>query len=130
MARAVPGTGARTAMRWQLILSLTVLALLIFTAAAFAHSKKKTSEPADGAVLTAPPEVIRMGFDMPITITMFAVTDAAGGQMAVERMDGQQQVTTFEAVPAAMGPGNYSVEWRGLSADGHPVQGGFTFEVK
>jgi methionine-rich copper-binding protein CopC len=35
----------------------------------------------------------------------------------------------FHAVPEALGPGRYTVEWRGLASDGHAMQGSFSFEI-
>ncbi|MEL6211890.1 MAG: copper resistance protein CopC [Pseudomonadota bacterium] len=37
--------------------------------------------------------------------------------------------TDFVATPAALSTGEYTVEWRGLSGDGHPMQGSFSFTV-
>ena len=36
----------------------------------------------------------------------------------------------FRAIPAAvLSDGDYTVTWRGLAADGHPMQGEFHFTV-
>lgn len=97
---------------------------------ALAHSEKKTTTPADGAVLKAAPETIAMIFDSPMRLTMIRLTDADGTEFDVDRTDGMAPVTEFEARPAALAPGTYTVEWRGLAADGHPMEGSFSFRIE
>ena len=36
----------------------------------------------------------------------------------------------LEATPPALPAGSYTVEWRGLSEDGHAMSGRFSFEVR
>lgn len=106
------------------------LALLCAVPDASAHSRKETTVPADGAALRAPPEVIVMEFDTPIRITSLSLTTGAGDAVELRRTTGPRPVTRYEAVPPALGAGSYRVEWRGLSEDGHTMQGSFSFEVE
>jgi methionine-rich copper-binding protein CopC len=39
-------------------------------------------------------------------------------------------VTEFTATPADLPPGNYTIEWRGLSHDGHTTSGAFSFTIR
>ena len=105
--------------------------LMIFaTGAAFAHSEQELTFPADGAVLSAPPEVVSMRFDAPMRITVIRLaSETTGGGFELERSDGMQPVTDFHATPPVLPNGRYTIEWRGLSADGHPMRGRFSFEV-
>ena len=96
---------------------------------ALAHSEQKLTTPEDGAVLPTGPETIRITFDGPIRVTLIRLTDVDGVEHHLTRSDGMAQVTEIEAVPGALEPGAYTVEWRGLSADGHPMQGSFSFVV-
>ena len=107
---------------------LSVL-MILATGAAFAHTKQEVTFPEDGAVLAAPPDVVAMTFDMPMRITVISLTSDAGDAFDLERTDGMQPVTEFQATPHLLPNGRFSVEWRGLSADGHPMQCRFTFEV-
>ncbi|MCE5973113.1 copper resistance protein CopC [Sinirhodobacter sp. WL0062] len=106
-----------------------LLAVGAASQAALAHAEKEGTRPADGAVLTAPPETLGMNFDMPMRVTLIALTDQDGNEHALTRHDGMQPVTAFDAVPPALPSGIYTVEWRGLADDGHPMQGRFSFEV-
>lgn len=94
-----------------------------------AHSKQETTFPEDGAVLAAAPDVVSMTFDEPMRITMISLTGEAGGTFDLERSDAMEPVTEFRATPPLLPKGRYTVEWRGLSSDGHPMQGRFSFEV-
>ncbi|MEM9813339.1 MAG: copper resistance CopC family protein [Pseudomonadota bacterium] len=105
------------------------LALLV-AAPVSAHSRKTGTDPADGAVLDVAPETIRMDFDQPIAITMIRLTDGSGAELPVAQNKSLKKVMTFEAVPPNLSAGTYTIEWRGLSDDGHPVQGTFSFDVR
>ncbi len=98
--------------------------------AATAHSRPETTAPADGEVVAAAPEVIAISFDKPMRITTIELTGADGDAFALERTDEMAPVTRFEATPPPLPAGHYTVKWRGLSADGHPMSGRFSFEVR
>ena len=108
---------------------LPALTMLV-TGTAFAHSKQETTFPEDGAVLPAPPVVVSMRFDTPMRVTVIHLTsETTGATFELERTDGMQPVTDFRATPPALPNGEYAVEWRGLSPDGHPMKCRFSFEV-
>ncbi|SEN31806.1 copper resistance CopC family protein [Palleronia pelagia] len=112
--------------------TLTILAATIALAAlgtgASAHSKSSTFTPEDGATVTDVPE-ITMQFDDPMRVISVGLT-RDGEDAALERETGTDPVTEFVARPAGdLAPGAYTVEWRGMSADGHPMQGSFSFTL-
>ena len=115
-------------MAFRLIFA-AISALALSAGVVFAHSKKETSHPADGAALTEAPEIIGMSFDTPIMITMFRITGTDGAEMPFEGGE-LAPATDYQVVPAELSSGNYSVEWRGLSEDGHPVEGTFSFSIE
>ncbi|MDE0459725.1 MAG: copper resistance protein CopC [Chromatiales bacterium] len=106
-----------------------VLAVLA-SGTAFAHSKQEVTFPADGAVLSASPDVVSMRFDMPMRVTLIRLTsETTGGTFELARSDGMRPVTDFRATPPVLPHDRYTVEWRGLSTDGHAMQCRFSFEV-
>ena len=113
--------------RIALSLALTLASL---TGVARAHSKDEATLPVDGAVLKSAPETIGMTFDRPMRVTLIILTDANGDEHDLSRTDNMQPVTSFEAAPAPLPAGSYTIEWRGLSADGHPMQGSFSFQIE
>ena len=109
--------------------AIIAVSLLLGTQSANAHSKKEGTQPADGAVLEASPSAIAMLFDMPMRVTLISLTDQDGTEHDLTRTDNMQPVSEFSATPPALPTGRYTVEWRGLAADGHPMQGAFSFEI-
>jgi methionine-rich copper-binding protein CopC len=113
--------------------------LLTFTTAAFvglfamgasAHSEKEATTPADGATLSDTPEMVHMVFDDPMRVTMVRLLNEDGAEMPLERGTGLDPSLEFHAEPEPLGPGAYTVEWRGLSSDGHAMSGRFSFEIE
>ncbi|MFI7134029.1 copper resistance protein CopC [Nonomuraea sp. NPDC050153] len=114
---------------------LTVL-LLAFAAAgiavpaAQAHNVLVSSDPKDGATLTAAPARITLVFDQAVRqgYAQVGVTGPDGSSWA----DGSAEVAA-ERVSVRVKPlpagGAYAVGYRILSADGHPVTGKITFTL-
>ena len=105
-----------------------ILLALALGSAALAHSGTEANTPADGATVTEVPE-IALSFDAPMRVISVALL-LDGDEVEIERATGMDPVTAFSAAPVEpLGPGTYQFEWRGMSADGHPMQGGFGFTV-
>ncbi|MEN3791986.1 copper resistance CopC family protein [Fulvimarina sp. MAC3] len=109
------------------IIAASMLCLLMSAPAALAHSKGETT-PADGETV-ASIETISMDFDKPMRVTAFKLSKS-GEMLATSSKQGMDMVSEYRAVPeSALVPGDYTVEWRGLSQDGHPMQGEFSFTI-
>ena len=107
---------------------IAATAFLATATLAFAHSKSEVTVPADGATVKRV-ETLQMRFDGPMRVISVTLS-GADGEVVVERETGMEPVTEFRAAPASdLAPGAYEVEWRGMSADGHPMQGSFGFTV-
>lgn len=112
-------------MKTTIFATLTLVAL---TSAALAHSKAEKTIPANEATVENV-EVIEMRFNDPMRVTAITLT-GPDGDLEIERETGMDAVTEFRALPPAVMPaGAYTVDWRGLSVDGHPMQGTFGFTV-
>ncbi|WP_299629137.1 copper resistance CopC family protein [uncultured Tateyamaria sp.] len=109
----------------------TLVALMAFglmTTVAFAHSKTEQTTPANNATVEAV-KILEMRFDDPMRVTAISMT-GPDGAVDIERQTGMDAVTEFRALPPAdLTHGHYTVDWRGLSADGHPMQGSFGFTL-
>ena len=116
----------------QLVIQLFVLSLFVFfgSGLSWAHSKQETTVPANNAVLTEAPAELVLKFDKPMRITKLALTDQAGTDYEVQRTDQMKHVLKLVAQLDPVPKGEYQVEWRGLSEDGHPMKGTFSFTVK
>ena len=109
--------------------ALLPLLLTLAAGVAVAHSKQEVTFPEDGAVLAASPGVVSMRFDAPMRITVISLTSETGGTFDLGRSDGMRPVTDFRATLPVLPDGRYTVDWRGLSPDGHPMECRFSFEV-
>lgn len=106
-----------------------LLLLLVWPATAFGHATPIGSDPADGQVLTQSPAELTVTFTEPVSLagTGNAVLDAAG---ASEPAEFSVRDTVLRIRPERPLPdGTHVVTWRVVSADSHPVTGGFTFAV-
>jgi methionine-rich copper-binding protein CopC len=96
--------------------------------AAQAHSELISTDPADGAVLEAPPRQVSFTFNEPLMpdFVRFIGTDPAGqtGDLPVSFVDG---ATAGIVWPAEAPAGEWRVSYRVVSQDGHPIEGGITF---
>ena len=99
---------------------------------ASAHSALPSSTPADGAVVTEPLERIDLTFSeaplagldagLRIQVTDADGTDVSTGDVTVSGM------TMGKAVDLENGA--YTVLWRYVSPDGHPIDGSYGFEYR
>ncbi|SFJ41501.1 copper resistance CopC family protein [Jannaschia pohangensis] len=107
---------------------VAALAVLTLATGAQAHSALDSSEPADAATV-AVVDTIALRFKDALRVTSITMT-GPDGEVALTREAGFDPATDFDGVPPADLPnGDYTVEWRGLSADGHAMQGTFGFTL-
>jgi copper resistance protein C len=107
---------------------LAGLMTAVMATGAIAHSKAEDTTPAHEAIVDAV-EAIEIRFDDPMRVTAITLTGPEG-DVTIERETGMEAVTAFRASPPADLPaGAYTVDWRGLSSDGHPMQGAFGFTI-
>lgn len=105
--------------------------LLVFlgtSTAAFAHDAVTGTSPVDGATVAAVPEKIQISMsNTPAVIgSEVQVLDAAGTNWATGGVEVLDRVAS-QAVKAGAPAGKYTVKWRLVSSDSHPVEGVFTF---
>ncbi len=118
-------------VRRGLVLGLAALALL--PAAASAHARLDSTSPARGATVASEPAQVVFRFDEPVEATFGAVRvfDAGGGRVDDGRLvrPGGDQRQAGTALRRGLRDGTYTATYRVISADGHPVSGGFTFDI-
>ncbi|MDQ1653214.1 MAG: copper resistance protein [Cryptosporangiaceae bacterium] len=96
---------------------------------ASAHSQLLGTEPARGATATQPLRSLRMTFNEPILarFSRILVTGPGGATYSTGHLTRVDNVVTQALLPTRTG--NYTVAWRIVSADGHPVSGSYPFRV-
>ena len=127
-----PATRESLSRALSVVLALfTALALALLGAApASAHAQLVETDPADGEQLDEAPTSVELTFSEHIEQigSQVVITDAGG----TEVQDGDPQIdgpTLTQDLIDERPEGSYTVQWRVVSADGHPVSGEFTFEA-
>ena len=122
-------------MRLMRQLLSALLGAAIFTAAllgavapASAHDAAESTSPATGTTVATPPETVSVTFNKnPLALgSQMLVNDAAGTNWAdggVEIVDNVASQKLKQGAPA----GAYTVVWRVVSSDSHPIEDNFTF---
>ncbi|WP_121702252.1 copper resistance protein CopC [Streptomyces sp. E5N298] len=112
-----------------------VLGLLLLggVGSASAHAALSSTDPGDGAVLQRAPGHVTLAFSESVGLRddSFRVLDPGGHRVrtgAAGHADGRADTARL-ALPGGLGEGTYTVAWRVVSADSHPVSGAFTFSV-
>lgn len=104
-------------------------AVLILAAPAHAHDELVSSNPADGAVLDAAPSEIELVFSSELMdLGNQVIVEGSAGTNLAESEPVLTRETLVQSVPA-LEAGDYKVNWRAVSSDGHPITGTFSFTV-
>ena len=104
--------------------------IVMWASVAIAHSPLKSTTPANDAIIAQAPNEIRLDFGKDIRLTRLAVTHADDKKMKLD-LSGHDGFKTLYLVPfEGTSTGNYLIEWRGLGADGHALNGAFSFTVE
>ncbi|CTQ48546.1 copper resistance CopC family protein [Jannaschia donghaensis] len=105
-----------------------VLTLIAAATTGQAHQKTEATTPPAGATVAEVP-MLQVVFGGPMRVT-FAELSRDGAAVGITRVAGMDPVEALHATPdAPLEPGAYRFEWRGLSDDGHPMQGDLLFTV-
>jgi methionine-rich copper-binding protein CopC len=97
---------------------------------ASAHTELKSSNPAKGAALPAPPQQVELTFTGAVTVPADAITVTGpdGTKWTVGAVTAAGAVVT--APVTATGPaGAYTITWKVVSEDGDPVSGTIDFTL-
>lgn len=112
------------------LLTAVVFTVLGVPPTAWAHNGLVSTSPGDGKTVATPPQSIVLTFNEPAikTGTKVLVTGpdgevAAGAPQLIDN-------TVEQALRPELPAGEYTVEWRITSADGHPINGEFSFRVR
>lgn len=101
-----------------------------FAPTAGAHAVLMSTDPDDGATLETPPGQVTLEFNEPVVITGTPVElrTPDGGEVTglASQLEGASVVVTL---PDLTEEGSYTVAWRVVSADGHPISGAFLFHL-
>ncbi len=115
--------------------SALVLALLAATAVAVpaqAHAELKSSNPASGAALDAPPEQVELTFSDVISLPdgdAITITGPDGAKWPITQSAAVDRTITAKFDTAAMKAGAHTLAWKAKADDGDTIEGNYTFTM-
>ena len=112
--------------------ALVVGLIVVFTAPASAHATLLSTNPSNGGVYTTSPRAVSLRFSEPVEASLGAIRVYTDDRDRVvtgspTHPDGDQRQVSV-SVPK-LDDGTYVVTWRVTSADSHPIDGAYTFQV-
>lgn len=128
VSAAAPRPGRRVGAAVACVLfALFAVPVIAPSTPALAHAGLVSVDPADGAVVDRAPETVTLTFSGPVTNVEVAVTAPDGDRLGVAaEASGRDVLAELEPVGQA---GEYTVAFRVVSEDGHPIAGTSTFEA-
>lgn len=114
-----------------LLAVLTACALAgLNPAPAGAHDQLLSSSPAEGEQLPRAPEAAELTFSGQISPVgaELALSDASGQRIELPEAPRVEGTTATQPLPR-LAAGEFTLDWRVVSEDGHPVSGTITFSV-
>jgi len=114
--------------------AMLVLFLLVGGAGtASAHAALRDSDPRDGSVLESAPRQVTLSFTEAVGLLddSFRVFDPDSRRVSTgeaEHVKGRSDAVRV-SLPEGLGEGTFTVAWRVVSADSHPISGAFTFSI-
>ena len=114
-------------------LLLTLTCLLALTGAggalAWAHSDLVSVTPSDGATLATAPTAVTLVFNEDVQADFTAVVVEGPGGSGVAGEPTSSGPTVTQALRDDLDPGDYTIRYKVVSADGHPISGTSTFTI-
>jgi len=109
-----------------------VLAALTATPGAFAHAILQESNPSNNSVVRTSPKTVSLRFNEAVETAFgsIRVYDCGGGRVDSGKILRPTKDSVAVKIDRRLAQGTYTVTWRVISADSHPVAGAFVFNVK
>lgn len=117
-------------MMFKKITLISSLLFFLFGANVFAHSHIEDSSPKNGEVITDPLNNISLSFETAIEPTStFTLADANGAEVSLPEVtiSGNQLIANVEN---ELANGAYTIHWKIIGEDGHPLEGDIPFTVQ
>ena len=109
-----------------------VLSALAAAPSAFAHATLQQSTPENNSIVRTSPDVVELQFSEAVETAFgsIRVYDCVGERVDSGNVDRPSESSVAVNLDRGLPAGTYTVTWRVISADAHPVAGAFVFHVK
>ena len=118
---------------YYLLLRLLVFIIgLLIVPSAHAHSELVLALPAPGERLEVPPAEIRLTFSEVVGEETAVLLFGEGFQQIgglVTEVEPRNPRQVFVPLPEGLEAGVYTVQWTAVSADGHQIEGSYSFQI-
>ncbi|OOR55334.1 copper resistance protein [Bacillus mycoides] len=116
---------------WLLIACVFII---LIPKSASAHAYVVKSDPAENETLKKAPSVVKIEFDEDIQVSSFNtlfVRDTSGKRVDLKdaHIDKKNKKILEAGLKENLKNGLYSIQWKAISADGHPIQGVIPFRI-
>lgn len=113
----------------KMLLLIMVFCFTMIPSVVLAHTGLEQSTPKDGETVEVVNE-ITLTFESKVEKgSSFSLMNEKGDLVPVDSIQINNQVMSG-SVPGTMSDGSYTVNWKIIGADGHPIEGKFSFQVK
>ena len=109
---------------------LIVGMIIIWATAAIAHSPLKSTIPADEAIISEVPTEVLLDFKGDIRLTRVTIKHADNDAIKMDISGHDGFIKNYIIPIENTSFGIYVIDWRGLGADGHALNGKFSFMVE
>lgn len=121
------------APRLRVALTILLVTAVPAVVSAARHLKLVKSQPAANATLESAPAQVQLWFSQlpQVTVTRLTLVPAAGKPVVlspVTRADGANE-PVVAPVPSGLAAGKWTLRWRTVAKDGHPVKGEIPFTI-
>lgn len=121
----------RSLLRPLLVAAALCVPALAATAAR--HLKLVRSEPTANARLTAAPAQIKLWFsqETQLAVTKVSLVRPDGEPMPLAGLTRgtEKDAPVVAAIPSTLGAGKWTIRWRTVAKDGHPMKGDIPFVI-
>ncbi|MBI0375405.1 copper resistance protein CopC/CopD [Streptomyces albiflaviniger] len=127
------GTARRLMAICGTLLAALLCALSVGASPASAHAALTSTDPADGSVVKTAPREVTLNFSEGVLLSgdSVRVLDPKGKRVDTGKtahVDGKSS-TAAAGLHSGLPDGTYTVAWKAVSEDSHPVSGAFTFSI-
>lgn len=118
---------------WALVTCLLLVCCLVMPQWASAHAYIVKASPGENEILVAAPERLTLEFNESLQTAFYDIKIT--GPDGTQADDGKVQIDVDRphiletGLRAGLGNGTYAVNWKAVSADGHPIQGAYVFHI-
>ncbi|MEU4892273.1 copper resistance protein CopC [Streptomyces sp. NPDC044780] len=115
------------------LLAALLCALSVGAGSASAHAALTSTDPADGSVVQTAPREVTLHFSEGVLLSddSVRVLDPSGRRVDTGKAThvGGTSSTAAAELHSGLPDGTYTVAWKAVSEDSHPVSGAFTFSI-